>query len=155
MELSKQVTSLDLSKKLKELGMKQESEFVWYEANHSILKSDIGKLFWNLSHKYNDSARNNPRISAFTVAELGKILMRLPARDSNGELQTIIFQNSKCNDDDCDCGATENFTVEYKVGQNIKHVEMSYPQKGEKEPTEAEARGQMVAYLVENKIIEL
>lgn len=58
MEIEKQVCSLELAKKLKELGVKQESLFFW--------KPDGG---WHLSQKLGQHV-----ISAFTVAELGEIL---------------------------------------------------------------------------------
>ena len=58
MDLSKQVISLELAQKLKDLGVKQESLFCW--------KPDGG---WHLSQKFGQHS-----ISAFTVAELGDIL---------------------------------------------------------------------------------
>lgn len=63
MKLAQQVTNLELSKRLKELGVKQESEFYWEEYEE-------GKAFlWNTGHKF-----INEHFSAFTVAELGEML---------------------------------------------------------------------------------
>lgn len=59
MELEKQVCSLELAKKLKELGVKQESLF-WWNISDGIV---IGEQY-----------RRPPSISAFTVAELGEML---------------------------------------------------------------------------------
>ena len=90
MDLKNQVTSLELSKKLKELGVKQDSLFyldvksgdIHYGfPSGNISKDEIGKRF----------------ISAFTVAELGEILPReinIPfkngkPRDSNNPLRII------------------------------------------------------------------
>ena len=63
MKLENQVCSLELAKKLKKLGVKQESLWWWIYAE--------GK--WNLFRDDNCSRKNT--YSAFTVAELGK---RLP-----------------------------------------------------------------------------
>ena len=60
MKLESQVCSLDLSKRLKELGVKQESAFVWDAVNE--LNFIDGDLVGSLE------------TSAFTVAELGEIL---------------------------------------------------------------------------------
>lgn len=65
MLLEKQCVSLDLAKKLKTLGVKQESLYCWLEA------SDGARLMTNptlSTYKYFD------QYSAFTVAELGKML---------------------------------------------------------------------------------
>jgi len=68
MELSKQVTSLELSKRLKELEIKQKSLWYWIEYKKGdwelYLKGTESFNFW----------RNKSRLSAFTVAELGEML---------------------------------------------------------------------------------
>lgn len=66
MNIEKQVTNLELSKKLKELGVKQES--VWYWAD--------GKIIMLETVIYKHLIRESPErlISAFTVAELGEKL---------------------------------------------------------------------------------
>lgn len=68
MKLSQQVVSLDLSKRLKELGVKQESYFWWVETfNRSkIITSNQGEDYYRSVW--------DERISAFTVAELGEML---------------------------------------------------------------------------------
>jgi hypothetical protein len=61
MKLEQQVTSLELSKKLKELGVKQESFFYW------ALRQDVSWICAQ-GKGWSDS------VSAFTVAELGEML---------------------------------------------------------------------------------
>lgn len=69
MRLEDQVCSLELAKKLKELGVKQEGAFYW-----------IGKLpFDGLGKRYYELERgflpnDDDVCSAFTVAELGEML---------------------------------------------------------------------------------
>lgn len=63
MKLEDQICSIELSKRLKELGVKQESFFIWtplqLAAYHSMSKVKEKRGDW---------------ISAFTVAELGDML---------------------------------------------------------------------------------
>ncbi len=61
MKIKQQVCSLELAKKLKELGVKQESFFYW------ALRQD-GSWICAQGQGWSDS------ISAFTVAELGEML---------------------------------------------------------------------------------
>lgn len=69
MKLEDQLTSRELSERLKKLGVKQESEFYW--SDYPV---------WRIHHQtYRDGTRNMEDIcrkvcSAFTVAELGEKL---------------------------------------------------------------------------------
>lgn len=68
MKLEDQVCSLDLSKRLKELGVKQESLFYWHRSavdNKWMVSFDL------LSYEGWDEEET---YSAFTVAELGEIM---------------------------------------------------------------------------------
>jgi hypothetical protein len=70
MKLEEQVCSLDLAKRLKELGVKQESYWYWVdwqENNHE----DGAPKGWNLEHPPHSDC---PFVSAFTVAEFGEML---------------------------------------------------------------------------------
>jgi len=79
MKLENQVTSLKLSKKLKKLGVKQESLFYWVN----------GKLFL----KDKDDLVNE-HISAFTASELGERLpMELP-EDNDYVFETLCLSGS-------------------------------------------------------------
>ena len=80
MKLQQQVTSLELSKKLKELGVKQESLFYWCEyrrwenEDNKMVEQDT---VWEIDRSGvvggngHSTGRN---FSAFTVAELGEML---------------------------------------------------------------------------------
>ena len=67
-----QATSLELSKRLKELGVKQDSLFWW--VNH--IKSGTNYYIWDLFYLKDEADLVNEHISAFTVAELGIALPR-------------------------------------------------------------------------------
>lgn len=128
MKLEKQVVSLELAKKLKELGVKQESYFNW------LVASDGARLMKNPvldTYKYFD------QFSAFTVAELGEML------------PTKIHQDKKQYTLLIDRDATmELWRVVYLtgwVGDNFLHEIFS--------TTEADARAKMLIYLIENKLI--
>lgn len=66
MKIENQVTSLELSKKLKELGVKQESAFYWY------FSIDDNK--WKITDNELLKDERWEWCFAFTVAELGEML---------------------------------------------------------------------------------
>lgn len=69
MELSKQVVSLELAKRLKELGVKQESIFSWCLNPRPDDTWYIADQVWT-----DDRYSLRDKVSAFTVAELGESL---------------------------------------------------------------------------------
>jgi hypothetical protein len=74
MKLEDQVVSLDLAKKLKELGVKQENQFVWVEW-------DTGAPTIELADSSDWTDPDETAYSAFTVAELGEMLPDYIARE--------------------------------------------------------------------------
>lgn len=67
MKLEDQVCSLELSKRLKELGVQQNSLFYWYYTGY-----DLHEHFLQIGKNYDGDA--SPRYSAFTVPELLELL---------------------------------------------------------------------------------
>ncbi len=112
MKLENQVCSLELAKKLKELGVNQESLFYWERQYLPQVTTDWRIM---LGHQYNEY------ISAFTVAELGEMLPYY-------HYETI--KSFRWVDFACEC-----FEISFKC------------------KTEADARANMVIYLIENKLI--
>jgi hypothetical protein len=84
MKLEQQVTSLDLSRRLKELGVGQESLWYWiFDNTHtsSLRASDRDESHhtWKVKWRWWDNELferlpDKDKIAAFTVAELGEML---------------------------------------------------------------------------------
>ena len=124
MKLQDQVCSLELSKKLKELGVNKESYWYWHKGE---LEDEDDLDDWAENHL----GVHENAIHAYTVAELGQML---PKEES---IVTMIFTNSRCQ--------MAILGYEWKdksIGQSIEA------------DTEADARAKMLIYLLENNLIE-
>ena len=126
MRLENQVTSLEISKKLKELGVKQESLFYWveYEKDAYDLWHKIAKEVYFTHTRTIHSLPLHNLYSAYTVAELGELL---PYE------WKLTFKSSE-----------NSWWVSPR--QDIPHCWAK---------TEANARAKMLIYLIENKLIKL
>lgn len=123
LKLEDQLTSFELSKKLKELGVKQNSLFCW--------TSDI-----DLEYLPTDIRNNNSCIAAFSVAEHGEML----PKEINGYIYTQIPNSDE-----------DKWIVFYLLDErplfiNGKLVSFS-------DYKEADARAKMRIYLLENGLI--
>lgn len=154
MKLEHQVISLKIAQRLKELGVKQESLFMWS-------KSKITKKDWEwellVGLNKNDGTFSIPSdsikirksslhsaISAFTTAELGEMLPERIKKNSDDTISSDYYLS---------ISKDENlvWTVDYK---NYSYGEvMDF--FGENSSTEADARGLMLIYLLENKLITI
>lgn len=75
MKLENQVCTLEQAKKLKELGIVQDSLFMWWESESWNIER--GVYFSSTLHRSTDTINNRTMVqsfSAFTVAELGLML---------------------------------------------------------------------------------
>jgi hypothetical protein len=138
MNLEQQVCSLELAKRLKKLGVKQQSLF-WYE-QVKIAGRNEWKKEWELCFNNNSSPFSNDHIaSAFTVAELGEML---PIQISTGNglhgITSELLSIQK---------GTFSKGLEWQV--------MYYDVQFYNAPSEADARAMMLAYLIDNKFITL
>lgn len=126
--LDKQVTSLILSKKLKELGVPQESLFAWCEWQEVHNENT-----WSIEIDDVDGHGGAiARISAFTVAELGEML-------------PVAFWSSR-HKIKWECGKS---MLQYDNWRKhlIPNVDIENAEK------EADARAKMFIYLIENNFI--
>lgn len=134
MKLENQVCSLELSKRLKELGVKQESYFWWAEdiTDSWIVHGDDYRIRAGLCY------------SAFTVAELGEMLpfcVRV-----NGDFYEIELPNPD--------GMKEN-SLSYGYHKPIKTLPFEWLFCNSYCGTEANARSKMLIYLLENNLIKI
>jgi hypothetical protein len=117
MKLEDQVCSLELAKRLKELGVKQDSHFYWWEH-----KPGTG---WHLTENMSIYADEN--VSAFTVAELGEMVLETVSSGKTwgGGYRALFISDA-------------HKTIHQEDAQ-----------------TEADARVKMLIHLLENKLIPL
>lgn len=132
MKLEQQVTSLEISNCLKELKVKQESYFSYCIDNSMGIKDNLKIYTTNFAKGY-------PSIlaSAFTVAELGEMLPDSITFEEKLYLINIYKLGNA-------------WVVEFEENDDDSKTHTSY-----QADTEADARGKMLIYLLENKLIEL
>lgn len=127
MELKNQVVSLEIAKQLKSLGVKQDAHFYWKPWNDGSA-SLVEMKTADLGDTHGDA------VSAFSVAELGELLPPMVKKEYNGVKEQIykyIWENGSR-----DLWSVGYFTHDFKVRLQ------------EFAPTEADARGKMLIYLL-------
>jgi len=144
MKSENQVSSLEPSKKLKELGVKQDSLFYWEDIwEEKIHKEPVEPRLEFIKKKkpvnkvdvYSTGGKwASSWYSAFTVAELGEMLPRT-VKSIGGEILSLkMYKNS------------DGYNVCY-MGLVEGHREFAR--------TEADARAKMLCYLIENNLIKI
>lgn len=127
--LEKQVCSLDLSIKLKKLGLVQESYFYWSE------KHLAGSAEFEIVH----SARGwQATFSAFTVAELGEILPEKCQEIDRIDMNLRV----------------EKIDNEYKITYEANYYNILDTEEEISDINEANARAKMLIYLIENNLVD-
>lgn len=136
MTLPSQLTSLKISERLKELGVKQESLFWGVEP----IVGSYNILLENNFDKKESEKKGRVFCSAFSVAELGEML---PKSIDDYGIQIEYREKNK----------------EWKVGyvdcvrNNLRTKEGTFV--CEFSSTEADARGAMLIYLIEQGLIKI
>jgi len=152
MKLEQQVCSLELSKKLKELGVKQESLFFYNSKTMELQKGFTSHTDRKGIHHWS--------ISAFTVAELGEMLpksiciykkskKKLRYKWLTGTFYHPYFYYPIENDKGYGFGLmyTTYVWFETQNDKDILHAELAH--------TEANVRAKMLIYLLENKLLSV
>jgi len=136
MKLINQICSLELSKQLKKLGVKQDSLYVWGSniAGAGILPKQEDFVLIGIDRKGEYPNIFNTTYSAFTVAELGELLP-----------DAVATYRYETYDDDRDIWAC----IKYVEGNHEKYEYVVHTK------TEANVRAKMLIYLLENKIRNL
>lgn len=123
--IEEQVTNLELSKKLKELGVPQESLYIWFFGGiKRKARVVLDKMITN-------SDFNNWKCSAFTVAELGEMLPEDYCSVKQIDKGDFYWM--------CDKYENINKTVEWRAEAD----------------TEADTRAKMLIHLLENNLLKL
>lgn len=162
MNLQDQVTSLELSKKLKDLGVKQESLFYHAKTGYSGDYTFIGtpkEMSWHKELELHDEAGANTTydlISAFTVAELEEML---PTKIEEG---TWFNYTKSLNGwgGICERVSYDKWEKHEGAGQLlIKHMHEvnSHPYRPHETPehTHADLYAKMLIYLLDNNLLPL
>lgn len=104
MNLNDQVCSIDLSKRLKELGVKQESYFYWAANGNNGDQWEV--------HHFNQSYSSD--YSAFSAAELGELLPNKILIEANAPFDCFAIYITKFNSVDEKSIITNNYIVNYE-----------------------------------------
>lgn len=143
MKLEQQVVSLELAKRLKELGVKQES--YWFWAKHKIIRP--------VAHLQDMYAVTLPEVdyySAYTVAELGEMLPEFI--NENGKEKRLSQYRAPFLDD---VPPKTNWDIFYQfTNSDLRSVCEKYPNH-QSARTEADTRSKMLIYLLEKKLLKL
>lgn len=135
MPLEKQVCSVELSKRLKDLCVNQDSLYRW--------QNPFNDDYWeptSLKKEYIEKNNINPdNYSAFTAAELGEKLPSIIYPQTASGSDRVLFMTKD----------EEIFHIGYR---NVDNNMMSYFSSG---LTEADARAKMLIYLIENGKVKL
>jgi len=142
MKLEDQVCNLELSKRLKELEVNQESLWYWKFMEKAKLTNDYRKSHQNRIVRKDEIIPNGipSYCSAFTVAELGEML----PYSIKTEHSEYFLRTQK--------GAS-TWNLRYCSYSNGKYH--TYGKDSNYYDTEANARAKMLIYLIENKLIEI
>jgi hypothetical protein len=134
MKIESQVTNLELSKRLKSLGVPQESLFYWAQVAKDDWRIGQHSRYGFTVSQTEGSVIGTEVCAAFTCSELGEMLPK------NENLVLMLFPNGRCQ----------------MIIQSSDDFRISLGSKGYVEAdTEADARGLMLCYLLENKLITL
>jgi hypothetical protein len=133
MNIQQQICNFELNKKLKELGVNQESTFYWEiivneEGDRTVTNLRFGKFYDDTANK-----KHVTYISAFTATELGAMLPDTAVL-SNGRRHALV------------------------IGKPLGEWQVGYREGTEplifKAETEADARAKMLIYLIEQGIVK-
>lgn len=130
MKLENQVCSLELAQKLKILGVKQESYFVWQS------KTGDAKLQRDMHIVPTKDMIRYIYCSAFTCSELGEMLPSYIQHSQHGQIYLYTYKD--------DAGM---WRVTYSSWGMMKEFEI------DKYENEADARASMLIYLLKNNLI--
>ena len=135
MKLEQQVTLLELSKRLKELSVKQESFFVWSVSSLTTMEPEVTTLLYASSIH-----GKGVDCSAFTVAELEQMLpleVNFPFKNGKKRSHNHWRVIGKLR--------PNGYAARYVGGNSLTNIEVQAE-------TFADSLAKMLIYLIENKL---
>jgi hypothetical protein len=142
MRIEDQVTSLELAKRLKELGVRQESLFWWVDEGRYVPSWRV--KFKKKAQVHWASRQEERFVSAFTVAELGELLPQRLFFEDGYFYGNVYFETYPLN-------TTSGWLCNYVATRGTVLINPYL----EEAHTEADARAKMLIYLLENDLISL
>lgn len=143
MELKDQVCTLEQAKRLKELGVTEQSLWRWvFPARKEMISTTYGVYHYEQAKDIIEGNEgtyfDHTDAPAYTVAELGEMLPDMLTTNLQYELVSI-------KEDDC-------WLIRYVRGNNMLDQHPNI--KGIGGETEAQARAAMLIYMLENSLIK-
>jgi hypothetical protein len=153
MNIENQVCSLELSKRLKELGVEQESYFYWYNYNRETWKVEPNGQLPTFAFPLDENC-----ISAFTVAELGEILPNRVTVPNAEPFDNFVITINKFYNVNEDRSLTNNYILNYSCDSTeVIGIDAWMSKKLTKnifDPNLANGMAKMLIYLLENGLIK-
>lgn len=157
MESLQQVLSLNLAKRLNELGVKRPAYFNWCLHRK---KWDV----WNDCEmgEFQFEPWGEPPIAAYNVAELGEMLPNfVKLHVKVGIYSGSLHFGSKILRDKCTYALVMEknslgYSVQYRPSDTnfLRYASIGEPSYSEYDQSEANARAKMLVYLIENNIVQ-
>ncbi len=160
MQIEDQVCSLELAKRLKELGVKQESYFKWRKVCHEFeLKNEVYDEWHKSEFCYSEcQCESDEKYSAFSVAELGAMLpVHIEIKSSYLRLDFSKSMSAT----ECETG---NLGTRFSYHRLIEKEGFSYDTRycnhekvflQEFSNKEANTRAKMLVHLIESGLMEI
>lgn len=166
MQLSDQICSLELAKRLKELGVKQDSLFYYQNNPYNNGKDCIDLMIkeWRdengenviMNSEYGND--DHPKYPAFTVSELGEMLPNCMFKPELAPFDNYGLSIKKFISVDEKMNHTNNFTINYECDSTeMQGAEAWLTRKFSiniYDPNLSNALAKMLIYLLENGLLK-
>lgn len=146
MNLEQQVCSLELAKKLKELGVKQESYFCFALQEAGEYGETIVIEEPSLVRKSGNWDEDS-FVSAFTVAELGEMLPLKIKEEKIGKFNHAYLLDTR--------QSVGSWYIRYRDFERKLMIPTEHGTPFLDAVTESDARAKMLIYLLENKLLSI
>ncbi len=157
MNLEMQVCSLELAKRLNELGIKPDVQMYWVQ-----IPTGSGKdapYIWIVLPIDSMYEINSEEIPAFTAAELGEMLPNIIIIPNSEPFDNYRILINKFNSVDEKSIITNNYIINYECDTTDTAGENSWLKRkltsNIYDPNLANALAKMLIYLIENNLIEV